>query len=144
MTTRLSMMSFAGMVRTEVAVGTSRLASMFSTTRAAGPRSRATPCFTSVAFSVSKSSFCRYDAVGAWAVAMGWVAEWSMPADAGVGSGAEGAAGAAGACTAATSTTGDATTGVSRVGATRAGDCSATTGSGAVATAGAAASGGEA
>src|SRR6478736_6665568 len=39
MTVRLSMSSLAGTARTEVAVGTSRLASMLSTTRAAGPLS---------------------------------------------------------------------------------------------------------
>ncbi len=38
MTMRLSMSSLAGIDRTEVAVGTARLASMFATTRAAGPR----------------------------------------------------------------------------------------------------------
>ena len=35
---RLSMRSLAGSARTEVAVGTSRLASMLTTTRADGPR----------------------------------------------------------------------------------------------------------
>jgi len=47
-TTLLSMMSFAGTVRTLVAVGMSRLASMLDTTRAAGPRGRSTPWRTSV------------------------------------------------------------------------------------------------
>ncbi len=42
MTIRLSTISLAGTARTEVAVGTSRLASMLVTTRAAGPRSRST------------------------------------------------------------------------------------------------------
>jgi hypothetical protein len=46
-TTRLSTSSFAGTARTEVAVGTVRLVSMFSTTRAAGPRSRSvSPSFS--------------------------------------------------------------------------------------------------
>src|SRR3954454_18121799 len=39
MTVRLSCSSLAGTARTEVAVGTSRLAAMFATTRAAAPRS---------------------------------------------------------------------------------------------------------
>ena len=42
MTMRLSIRSFAGTVRTLVAVGTARLASMFVTTRAAGPLIRTT------------------------------------------------------------------------------------------------------
>jgi hypothetical protein len=39
---RLSIMSFAGMVRTLVAVGTERLASMFAARLLAGPRKGAT------------------------------------------------------------------------------------------------------
>ena len=39
MTTRLSISNFAGTVRTLVAVGTAKLASMLVTTRAAGPLS---------------------------------------------------------------------------------------------------------
>ena len=42
MTIRLSISSFAGIARTLVAVGTSRLASMFVTVRAAAPRRRCT------------------------------------------------------------------------------------------------------
>src|SRR4051794_14082453 len=52
MTMRLSMSSLAGTARTLVAVGTSSEASMFVTTRAAGPRNGVTcdpPAFTGVA-----------------------------------------------------------------------------------------------
>ncbi len=42
MTMRLSISSFAGTLRTDVAVGTWRLASMLVTTRADGPRSEVT------------------------------------------------------------------------------------------------------
>lgn len=49
MTMRLSTISLAGTARTDVAVGTVRLASMLETTRAAGPRSFWTSSCPSVA-----------------------------------------------------------------------------------------------
>ena len=55
MTMRLSTISLAGMARTEVAVGTSREASMLVTTRAAGPRS----FWTSSAASASSAAEVR-------------------------------------------------------------------------------------
>src|SRR5688500_6059860 len=45
-TVRLSMSSLAGTARTQVAVGTARLACMFETTRAAGPLSGVAPATT--------------------------------------------------------------------------------------------------
>src|SRR5690554_3516074 len=78
MTTRLSINSFAGMERTDVAVGTSRLDSMLETTRAAGPRRRSTPRAMVLGVRSGWSCFWRYSAVGAWAVAMGCVTTLSV------------------------------------------------------------------
>ncbi len=75
MTMRLSTMSLAGTARTDVAVGTWMLASMFVTTRAAGPRSF---CTSSVAWSSGagapatlRAGTWAYGAVAGWAVATG-------------------------------------------------------------------------
>ncbi|MNW53101.1 hypothetical protein D3C74_306490 [compost metagenome] len=75
MTMRLSTMSLAGTARTEVAVGTSRLASMLTTTRAAGPRSF---CTSSPVSGESERdgavATAAYGAVAGCAVATGRVA----------------------------------------------------------------------
>jgi hypothetical protein len=58
MTMRLSTRSLAGIARTDVAVGTSRLASMLVTTRAAGPRRRWVSSGTSgTSCSASRAAF---------------------------------------------------------------------------------------
>src|SRR5919206_2949688 len=82
MTTRLSISSLAGTARTLVAVGTVRLASMFATTRAAGPRRRTV---------VSAASSAAGAAFGAGAFG---AAAWGC---AGAGAGAVGAGRAGGA-----------------------------------------------
>src|SRR4051812_7123218 len=85
---RLTSRSFAGTVRTDVAVGTSRLASMLSTTRAGAPRS-------GCGCSPSRTTGARPLPRGAGFAGAGAVAGVGVGADAGVGAGGD--AGAAGA-----------------------------------------------
>jgi hypothetical protein len=80
MTLRLTSSSLAGMSRKLVAVGTRRLVSMFSTMRAATPRSGSPGCS---AFSVG--------AAGAWAAGAGAGVAGAGAAGAGAGAGAGGA-----------------------------------------------------
>jgi len=97
MTIRLSTSIFAGIDRTEVAVGTVRLASMFVTTRAAGPRSRCTSSTASVrARRESPGPGCAYGAVAGRAVAIGWVRVVSTVGSAGVSAAVAAAGTAAG------------------------------------------------
>src|SRR6478735_3917099 len=90
MTTRLSMSSFAGMARTLVAVGTSRLVTMLVAMALAGPRRTET---TSSSGAVGALTF-----LGSWA-GMGWApaAGFRPPSRASVAGAFFAGAGAAGA-----------------------------------------------
>src|SRR5674476_381585 len=77
-TIRLSTISLAGMVRTEVAVGTRRLEVMLATVRAAAPRSRSTTGSGELAgHSTRDCGVSAYGAVAGCAEATGAVADGS-------------------------------------------------------------------
>ena len=59
MTIRLSIITFAGTARTDVATGTSRLVSMFCTVRAATPRSLTVSSWVSGYTSVARAAASR-------------------------------------------------------------------------------------